>query len=315
MSEREMQVLIELVEKALGAGYLDIADWLRESNDVGAIEEAIRRGDYAGAIKQIEEAARKLASDVNASYVQAGQAAAEWIDSQPQAAGALVRFDITNDRAVARAKASEYELVQGYVAEQRETTRQVISDGLARGANPREMARDIRDGLGLTPYQSQIVSNYRRELESGLYADAMTRRLHNGQNDRTLERLEREGKGLTPAQIDKMTEQYRQGWVDYRAETIARTEALRSVHEGTEETFRQAIERGDIDAEDLTTEWHAGPRTMDARPEHQAISGTTVPYGQDFVMGDGTRMAYPGDPRGGAKHNANCRCAVSRSLL
>jgi hypothetical protein len=32
------------------------------------------------------------------------------------------------------------------------------------------------------------------------------------------------------------------------------------------------------------------------------------------VLADGTRMAHPGDERGGAKHVANCRCTSSTSF-
>ncbi len=45
------------------------------------------------------------------------------------------------------------------------------------------------------------------------------------------------------------------------------------------------------------------------RASHLAVSGTTIPANQDFVVG-GYAMAYPGDPRGPASQTANCRCVL-----
>ena len=57
----------------------------------------------------------------------------------------LVRYDVNNAAAIAAAKQNQLEWVTGLRQETRETIQQVIVDGHARGANPREVARDIRD--------------------------------------------------------------------------------------------------------------------------------------------------------------------------
>ncbi len=92
---------------------------------------------------------------------------------------------------------------------------------------------------------------------------------------------------------------------------IARTEALRAAHEGTEDLYRQAIERGDIEDGQLTRIWNAGPRTKHAREQHQKMDGERVKMGDPFVMPDGSRLRYPGDPRADPKHTAQCRCTIS----
>lgn len=314
MSERDMAALLALIERNLGRGYLEFADWLRDQTDLGEIEAAIRTGDWTAVSTKLEAAALRMAAEIQGSYIQAGQAAALWLDKQPQTADKLVRFDVANDRAVARDKQNQLELVQGYTAEQKETTRQVLAEGRAIGANPREMARDIREGLSLTPDQAAAVRNYRRELESGRYADAMSRGLHDGRSDRKLERLAEQGKSLTPAQIDKLVEGYRTNYVAYRAEVIARTESLRSVHEANEEVITQAVERGDLDADQLTREWHAAgdARTRDS---HRAMNGQQRKFGETFTTGGGVSLRYPGDPSAPVAETAQCRCAVSTSLL
>jgi len=309
-----MKRLLALIEKHLGVGYVEIADFLREQNTLDAIESRLISGDYAGAITKIDDAAKKLAADIHESYVTAGRTEAKWLDARVQASDKLIRFDEVNDRAVYRAKANQYELVEGFTLEQREKTRAVLTEGLNTGTNPRVMARDLRDGLGLTPAQQQHVTNYRRALESGDWSRAGGYELRDGRADRTLRMLQRDGGSMTPAQIDKLVERYRTNYINHRAEVIARTEGLRAANEGSADLFRQAIERGDIEADQLVKEWHAGPRTKNARAQHSKMDGKTVGLAEDFVLPDGTLMAHPGDPRGGAKHTAQCRCAASTTF-
>jgi hypothetical protein len=314
MSERDMQALLALIERNLGRGYLEFADWLRDQTDLGEIEQAIRTGDWAAVSTKLEAAALRMAAEIQGSYIQAGQAAALWLDKQPQTADKLIRFDVANDRAVARDRANQLELVQGYTAEQRETTRQVLAEGRAVGANPRDMARDIREGLSLTPAQAQHVRSYRRQLETGQFAEAMGRQLHDGRSDARLNRLAEQGKSLTPAQVDKLVDGYREAYVGYRAEVIARTESLRSVHEASAENIRQAVERGDLDAADITLEWHAAGDAR-TRESHRAMNGQQRAYGEAFTTGTGVTLRYPGDPAAPVAETAQCRCAVSTSLL
>lgn len=314
MSERDMAALLALIEQSLGRGYLEFADWLRDQTDLGEIEAAIRTGDWTAVSGKIEAAALRMAAEIQGSYIQAGQAAALWLDAQPQTADRLIRFDVSNERAVARDRANQLELVQGYTAEQKIITRDVLAAGRSVGANPREMARDIREGLSLTPDQAAAVRSYRRELESGRYHDAMARGLHDGRSDRRLERLGEQGKSLTPAQVDKLVEGYRENYVAYRAEVIARTESLRSVHEASAENIRQAVERGDLDAADITLEWHAAGDAR-TRESHRSMNGQQRKYGEAFTSGSGASLRYPGDPSAPVADTAQCRCAVSTSLL
>jgi len=304
-----MKRLIRLLERKLGLSWIDITEWLRGQNSLDAITARLGAQDYAGAVADVETVAARFADDLQAAFAEAGQRAATWLDTKLP--DTIVRFDGTNARAVQRARQNQYELIQGFTAEQRVITRNVVTDGMRRGVNPREMARDLRDSIGLTPTQEQHVRNYRRALETGQFADASGRQLHDDRYNRTLDRVD----GLTPAQIDKMVERYRANYVGYRAEVIARTEALRAAHEGTEELYRQAVERGDVKADQLVRIWNAGPATRDAREQHQALDGVEVRMGEDFVMPDGTRLRYPGDPAAPVAHTAQCRCSLSTALV
>jgi hypothetical protein len=126
--------------------------------------------------------------------------------------------------------------------------------------------------------------------------------------------VQRDGSRLTDAQIAAATERYRQGLLAARAETIARTEAGRNVHAGLEEAMRQAVERGDVEAEELRREWiHAGGGKQ-SRADHRAMDGITVAWSEDFVMPSGVRMRHPHDANAPASETANCRCTVAHVL-
>jgi hypothetical protein len=311
MSERDIRRLLALVEKHLGTSWLDIADWLKTQNSLDAIESRLLVGDYQGVIQEVESAARMFATQTHSAFIQGGQQGAEWLDSQLP--DKLVRFDVKNDYAIRAAERNELELVRGLTQEVRETVHSIIIDGTRTSANPREMARDIRSSIGLTPTQDKAVRSYRQALEQQDWSNALSRELSSGQGDRTVRRLQRDGGSLSPKQVDSLVDRYRENALTWRAETIARTESSRNVHAGLEESFRQAVERGDVDAEQLVKEWiHAGRGK--SRPDHIAMSGTTVKFGEEFEFPDGTRMKYPGDPRGGPEHVANCRCTIATTI-
>lgn len=302
-----MQKLLDLVERHLGAGWLDVVRFLRDQNSLDDVEARVRVNDYEGAIAGIEEAAAKFAIDTHAGYVEAGQQAAAWLDGEIDS---LVRFDVANDHAVRWAQQNELATVRQITEDQRQTMRTVIVDGVRDGRNPLEIARDLRDSIGLTDYQAQIVQNYRSALESGDWSDALGRELTDGRSDRSVEAARRAGKQLRADQIDTMVERYRQNMVGMRAEMLARTEALRVVHQGTDEMFRQAIARGDVDADSLVGQWMPGPNGKNARDWHRepALLAQRPKVGMPFRLSDGSEMEYPGDPAGGAENCIGCRC-------
>lgn len=317
MSERDLKRLLALWERTLGEGWLDVSEWLRSlpQNSVTAIEQRLLQGDIGGLVQDVESAALKFAAETQAAYTQAGQSGAAFLDARPGLADKLIRFDASGSRAVQHARMNQLELVQGLTQETRETVRTVLVEGTRSGANPRAIARDIRDSITLTPNQARHVANYRRALEQGDFSNALGRELRDARSDRTLRRASRDGGQLTEAQIDAMVERYRKNYVAYRAETIARTESARNVHAGLAETQRQAIERGDLEAGQLVREWLPGPRTADARAQHQAMAGQMRRVDEPFEAPDGTKLMFPGDPSAGPEHTANCRCTLAVTFM
>jgi len=90
----------------------------------------------------------------------------------------------------------------------------------------------------------------------------------------------------------------------WRARRIARTELNRVKNWGHRRAAQQARDEFGVD---LTKRWLSATdeRTRDM---HEAISGTTISMEDYFIMGNGDRMQFPGDPAGSAENIINCRC-------
>lgn len=308
-----MQALLDLVERALGRSWLDIAAYMRDTTSIADIETAMATGDFSRVTQAVQAAAAKFAADAATQFATAGERAAAWLNPQVDA---LVHFDGTNPGAARWAQRNKLDTVSGLSDEQRQVIRQVLVDGARSGANPRETARDIRDSLGLTPPQQEWLDSYRTALESKDYTNALGRELSHGWSDRAIVAAQRRDILLTPAQVDTAVERYRSNIIAFRAETIARTEGLKVAHQGVDESLRQAVASNAIAAARLEGVWNPGPESAFARKYHRSrdLTSQHPAIGEPFVMSDGARMLYPGDPAGGAKHCANCRCAKSTRL-
>ncbi len=175
-----------------------------------------------------------------------------------------------------------------------------VRDGLARGINPRDVARGLRDVVGLGDSQAVWVSNLRTELEGGQLRQALDRKLVNGPIRRTLEARLRTGKPLTAAEIDKVVGTYAQKWRAWHAETVSRTMTLDLLRHGSLARAREAVARGDYGDEPVTKRWVT---RLDGREReaHRLLNGTTRALNEVW-MDDGVQRQVPG--------GWNCRCAV-----
>jgi uncharacterized protein with gpF-like domain len=176
----------------------------------------------------------------------------------------------------------------------------------------RAIARSVREQIGLTPRQAQWVENYRAELERGSRR-ALGRELRDRRFDPSVRRAIERGEALDDARINRMVDRYRERFTRYRSEVIARTEALRSVHEGTNEMYQQAIEEGALRADQIVRTWNA---TQDerTRDSHSTMHGQEVGPDEAFETPTGQLLMYPGDPTAPPSETVQCRCVVTTRL-
>lgn len=313
-----MDALVSAIAGRIGRGWASLVAHLRDENSVAAIAARVAIGDYHNAMAGLDRAASAFAAAELGAYTAAGQATAKWLHGElNQVRKKLSVFDPQEPGAVRWAEQNRLDKIREVTAGQRDAIREALVDGARTGANPRDTARRIRDSIGLTDHQERIVNNYRLELQRGQLASALDRELSSGHSDKTIAAALRNRTPLTQAQIDTAVERYRDNWIKYRAENIARTEGLRVAHQASEELYRQAVEHGDIEASQIERTWNHSPGAKNKKNErvfHLVMVGQVRGYGEKFVSGLGGELRYPGDPEASGEETCSCRCCLSTRI-
>ncbi len=305
-----IEQLLLTAEPALAAAFLQMVVTIKSSLTLEDIAEALERGRFDQALDRALRAAPLLSEAYADQFVAAARDTAKFLN---KGIGDIqIIYNQTNTAAVNAMQENMLRLVRGFTISQRETVRQVIIDGIRRGLNPREVALNFRNSIGLTARQEGAVRAFQTALEE-LDATALTRSLRDRRFDRTVTAAIERGEALTGKQIETMVTRYRERMLTHRAVTIARTEALRSTHQGARALYDQAIEEGQLRASDLTQEWHTAADER-VRASHEAMNGQLQPYGTPFVSGKGNLLRYPGDPAAPGDEVINCRCALGTRI-
>lgn len=206
--------------------------------------------------------------------------------------------------------------VARHVAEISQNTAKAIQQTVQRnetaGINPRTTAREVKANIGLTAKQEQAVANYKAFLKDGDPA-SLKRQLRDKRFDSTVLNAIENDKKLTTAQIDKMTDRYRQKYLKYRSEVIARTEQITAVSVGQHQSMKQAFDEGKLSPrlrrqwvftrDHKTRHWHRNVAMLNTKGV--AIDGKylTQPPGRSEYLD------HPRDPINGSASNViQCRC-------
>ena len=291
-----------------------IAD-LQGELDLDELADLIEAGRIDEALEKLQHTAERLGTESNVTFINAGNDAAKFLTN---ANVGRVVFDIVNDRAVAAMQANRLELVREFTAEQRRATQLALVTGVEAGTNPRAQARNFRDSIGLTERQWAAVANYRRALEAvgsddKAFEIALQRELRDRRSDQSIRNAIRNNKPLAPARIDRLVSHYANRMVRYRSEVIGRTEALRAVNQGNEEAYRQAIDAGYLDADQLRRKWETRVDGRE-RDTHLLLNGQEKRWGEPWETRNGP-IKYPGDPDAPASETIQCRCAISTRII
>lgn len=290
---------------------------LRSITDEHTLEELIElieQGRIEEALRRIDEAGESLGNESAQAFRSAAEDTARWLSAN--ALDVVIRFDVPNHRAVAAMQANRLRLIREFTAQQRAVAQAALVLGINQGLNPRDQARLFRNSIGLTTRQLQAVANYRRLLSAngGLPSrEALQRALRDGRSDRSIERALRDATPLSASQIDSMVDRYQRRFIRYRSEVIARTEALRSVHEGTREMYRQAIDSGRVRRGEIQRTWLT---RIDGRQRdsHGALHNTVRGYDETW-QGFNGELRFPGDPSAPASETVQCRCALATRIV
>lgn len=302
--------LLEDQERRIQRIFLVAITRLKDEIDLNELSDLIDQGRVSDALGRLKYAADQLGAASNAAFVAAGQSTAELLTSA--GLGQIV-FDQVNINAVAAMQRNRLELIREFTREQTRAAWAAITEGVETGINPIAQARNFRDSIGLTTKQWQHVASYRRALERAAVDaqaayDVTNRKLRDARFDRTVARAQRTGKPLSPDKIDQMVTRYTERYVKHRAEVIARTEALRSVHQGNEEAYSQALAEEVIKEDEIVRTWRTSVDGRE-RDTHRALNGQDRKWNEPWTTPNGT-LRYPGDPLAPAKETIQCRCAI-----
>lgn len=322
-TRREIIAEIERLEPSISEGFKASIFKIRGSVALARLEEAIRVGDFEAArrIVNLSQARFSELTEGNRSVYLAG---GEFSANQAPASLGFA-FNVNSPRAAQYLQNKSSTLLDLIINDQNQMIRDVLSEGVDAGRNPRALALDLvgrvdrRTGrrvggrLGLTANQSRYVSAAKSELISGDRA-SMRNYLQREARDKrfdsmVLKALDDEAPIPTP-DADRIAARYSDNLLQLRGETIARTEALESFHAGSDEALNQAVEEGYARAEDIVKVWSSSGDGR-VRDGHRAMDGQTVALNETFldpVTGD--RLRYPADSRASAASRVNCRCAM-----
>lgn len=300
--------VIEAARRRFRAAFGDFIDRVSGAPSRGEYLQMASTGDLSVLMNAMDDGVGPLSSAWADAVTQGGYSAAE--DARNLAV--TIDYDPVNERAVERIRLNRARLVREMTADQRQALAQVIQHGFEQGLNPRVIARDLHSSIGLTARQEQAVANFRRLLATGS-REALTRELRDRRFDGTIRRAIGHGRILNPDQIDRMVQRYRERFIRFRAETIARTESLSAANEGAHIAIVNGVEDGRLIEGDVIRTWITASDER-RRSSHRAMHGQRRGLRAPFLSGAGFSLLYPGDPNAPASEIIKCRCAVTTRI-
>ncbi len=315
--------LIKQWDPVLRRGFMESIAQMRAAGQLDVIEKALARGDIEAALRAVNLdplTFRPWDKAIQQAFEAGGTTVTQSLPTLVDAASGLrtvFQFNVRNPEAERYLFDRSSTKVVEIINDQRNMIRTNLTAGLEAGNNPRTMALDLvgrvnpgtgrREGgfIGLTSSQENWVRNYREELVKG-DPGALVRQLRDKRFDATIAKAIARGEPIPDGVISSAVTNYKNRALRYRAENIARTEAMTSLHEAQAQAMQQAI-AGGLNREDIVYTWRAtnDERTRDS---HAEMDGQTVREGELFVTGDGNTLEYPGDPNGPPEETINCRC-------
>lgn len=293
------------------------------------IIERLEKGDVAGAVRDlgIEDGVfARFEIALRQAYDAGGIATVSAMPSLRDPLGNRIVFSwgVRNLAGEAALREHAANLVTGMTQDMREGLRGILAQNLAEGASPHKAALNAvgrinratgrREGglLGLTSQQMRTAEWIRQAMRDG-DAEKMRQylglKLRDKRFDQSVLKALRDGIGLSEEVASRIFARYSDRALDYRGKVIARHETMMALDKARDDAFRQQIDDGKVEAQDITKIWHHTARKNE-RVEHKQMQGQTVPFDQPFVAPDGTQLQYPRDPNAPASHTLNCFCRV-----
>lgn len=331
MAANRLDQLIAQWEPRLRQAFLSAVYVMRDAAQIEQIVRMLERGDINGAVRAVGISPVELRA-FDRALREAYEASGNWNTNQlpllrdPEGMQVIFRFDVRNIRAEDWLRNYSATLAREITEDQLRMIRQHLVTGMQAGTNPRSVALELvgrinpatgrREGglIGLTASQEEWVRRYANELsDPKTMARAIERSLRDRRFDPSVRKAMREGTSLPAETRASMVRAYSNRALRYRAEAIARTEALRSLHAAQHEAMRQAVDSGAIQQSQVTMIWRSA-RDARVRDTHASMDGQEQPFGVPFRSPSGAWLEYPGDPGAPAAETINCRCILESKV-
>lgn len=200
---------------------------------------------------------------------------------------------ITIDAAAITAAAQEWVATEGATriaginAATRQTVQNVVAQGVRRELTPNAVARRISDVIGLAPRDATAVSNFEARL--------LRQRIPIPAADTALVR----------ETIANDVNRFRGRLINQRSRRIAATEMQEAIHEGEQQFWTQAAERGEVKRGEMRKRWFT---VQDDRvcPICAPMHGQVRKFDASFVSPQGFRGRRP-------PAHVQCRCFIEVS--
>jgi hypothetical protein len=239
---------------------------------------------------KLDPAFAPLRQAIDEAVISAGKSEAVNLPKQVQTGA----FDVINRRVLEAAVKLDTRVVMDLKKDVRTVVRLYVMDGIREGKNPRDIAKAVRNKIGLSERQIGFVDRFHAELEIGDRAalnrvlgrgvirtpdgTEIVRRAHadqQGLSGRDLETLQ--GKlgraALRPDQIERMVGAYERRLLALNTETVTRTIALDAMRAGARASWEDAIAQGTVNRSDLRRTWVA----VDDNQRDHGRMGRAVP--------------------------------------
>lgn len=327
---QEFERLSAKFEPLVRDAFLAVAKVLTDGIDYQRLIDAIKANSVNDVIRALNVRQGSFAfidEAISEAFIASGVATMSALPVIRDADGFRLnfQFNVRNIRAERRLREHVRGLIQDFTKEAEAAVRIALSEGLALGRNPQQVARQIAGvydaklgkrvggSIGLNRNQAQWVANARNELLSGSPTELrrfLSRTARDKRFDRTILKAISGETALDDSQIDKMITRYADRLLTSRADMIGRTEVHEALNKGRLASYDQIADETGTDPNKAVKVWKA---TSDNRTRHdhaEMQNAEVVGLDTPFIVG-GEKMLHPGDSSLGATAGnlVGCRCS------
>lgn len=239
----------------------------------------------------------------------------DYITKAPAPTNIISSLNLTNPATLEYLNDYLPTLVEQLDQSQMEAVTQAIQNGFSQGNPIPEIAKDIRNSVGLTSTQQSYVDNFRTQLETGDLNGQTApwdRRLSGPAQQQAQSEFDSEDTDTDA--IDGLVDTYQTSLINRRAQNIAITEVHNASIIGQRDIWNQAEDIGLIDDSTTLRHWifTHDDRVRDSHANIDELNpdgvGLDEPFDTD--IGPVTDPGQSGDP----SFDINCRCVVALSF-